>query len=147
MHVTDRLSVLAAEHALAKDPPAKIGRDAFLYMAPRGDISNFAQCATCCLFMPAKERCAIHRPHTLVRPDSSCALYVHGAPNNNQPFKAGLSGKETGLVHAKVQCHRCEYGGSKCQLYVTLNKLAPEKFALEENIERHACCNAFTTAR
>lgn len=120
---------------------AKIHRDAFLYLNPRGDKEKFAQCGTCRLFTGKK--CLI-LGDTKVAADDSCGLYIHDKPQLN---KAGeekplVTPKEAGFVSRQVRCENCRsFEDGKCRLFETLNKSNPDIFDLNEKVDAHGCCN------
>ena len=65
----------------------KFDRDIFIYLEPKikEDREDFAQCKTCFMFMPNKERCSIFPKNFKVVADASCSLYVKGKPTDFQP--------------------------------------------------------------
>ncbi len=141
----------------------KITRDAFLYLAPKKEKENFAQCIACRMFIPEVEgykggRCVIHGSEVEIDGDDSCGFMVewptaNGAPNpetvedHAEELAKGVPGsvtpEESGLVSRRVQCHRCRFveEGPRCGLYIELNSVS-SNFDLDVNIEPHACCNA-----
>lgn len=123
----------------------KIKRDAFLYMDPKG-TKDFAQCSTCRSFLNGKN-CALLGPNVKVYGDSSCGLYVHGTPGNDEFIEHLLTDKEVGLVHRKVRCENCvafKADISGCDLYYQLNQKLPDMFDLDNKVDAHGCCNAQT---
>lgn len=122
----------------------KIGRDAFLYLEPKGDGADFAQCSTCRDYpRDGERRCAILGPVFDVAPEDSCGAYIEGA------FEGGTlrnltTPKAVGFVRRKVRCENCVYGGERCALYRRLNETFPDLFDLEERIVPRGCCNAQT---
>lgn len=128
----------------SNDKITKITRSTFLYLSPKID-EDFAQCATCRLYLPGKERCAILGPNVHVPPEASCGFYIPGEPNDDQDCESAVKVTEAGLVRRQVRCENCKWGGKpKCSLYVLLNKTHPGICEIEEEIEPKACCNAFT---
>lgn len=148
----------------------KVTRDAFLYLAPKKDKKNFAQCIDCRMFVPMVEgyeggRCVIHGSNIEIDGDDSCGFMVEwptpdGKPNpkvvkdHAEELAKGIPGsvtpKESGLVDRLVQCHRCFFERDNvtwCFLFDFMNKMAPEIFDFDINIERHACCNAQTSKK
>lgn len=122
----------------------KLDRSAFIYLPPKGDKDKFAQCGTCIAFMPGKERCAWFGKNDNVIAEASCALYVHGKPNNDQKIIGSVTPKQAGYVEAQVRCENCHYvKGNQCTLFKKLNKALPEVFDLDTKIEDKACCNAW----
>lgn len=129
-----------------KDPATtpKIKRDAFLYMEPKSPKEKFAQCETCQLFLPNKEKCGI-LGDTHVTASMSCGVYVHGEPDNDQPITSYLTKEEVGLVDRKVRCENCiSFKNNKCALYELLNKTNPDIFDLDVKVNKYGCCNAQT---
>lgn len=128
----------------AKSDKEKIDRSAFIYLKPKGDKDLFAQCATCVAFMPEKERCAWFNKNDKVVAEGSCALYVHGKPNDDQDIINAVTPKEAGYVEAEVRCENCTHvKGNICLLFQKLNQELPELFDLDSKIEDKACCNAW----
>ncbi len=123
----------------------KITRAAFLYLDPKAPKEEFAQCGTCEMFDPEKERCAIHGPIIEIDEDDSCGFYVHGKPGNVK-LKVAVTPKESGLVDREVRCENCVYfnGKGSCGLYRELNATFPSKFQLDEHVNAYGCCNAQT---
>lgn len=122
----------------------KITRNAFIYMPPKGDKNNFAQCGTCINFLPEDGRCAIMGKSVEIDEDDSCGLYVNGTPNNDQECVARVTPEQAGLVDSKVRCENCRaFDGGWCELYGKINKALPETFDLEEKVDAKACCNAW----
>lgn len=124
----------------------KIGRDAFLYMAPEAPKTRFAQCSTCRDWVHGDNRCAIHGPSVLVRASLSCGLYVHGPrlPPGTKTH-AYVTPEESGLVDREVRCENCRYfdeKGSECGFYDKLNVELPDDFDLDVKVDAHGCCNA-----
>ena len=134
---------------LAVLQPAKIKRDAFIYLDPKGNKKKFAQCETCMMWTgPKHNTCTIHGKDESITVTMSCDFYVHGMP---MPKMAGkehksVTPKESGLVDRKVRCENCGHYSTKptshCHLFMTLNKAHPELFDLEEGVDKYGCCNA-----
>ncbi len=147
----------------------KVEREAFVYLEPksRDGHKNFAQCASCRMFVPKVKgldgsRCIIHGSSIDIDSDDSCGFWcdwptLTGSPNlkviqdHAAELEKSIPGSvlpsESGLVDDRVQCHRCEFyieNGPRCGLYEMLNKILPTKFNMNPNIEEHACCNAWT---
>jgi hypothetical protein len=119
----------------------KIKRDAFIYL--NGTSRDFAQCGSCWLFVPEKQRCSILGPKVEVDADDSCCFYMKGKPVKGLPIVARVSIEEAGFVERKVRCENCFYGGGgDCQLYVELNEKFPDMFDLDTSITSKSCCNA-----
>lgn len=118
-----------------------IKRDAFVYLEPKGDGADFAQCGTCRDFDADRGRCAILGPEFEVGADDSCGVYIEG--RFQHPTIRKLTTPEAvGFVRRKVRCENCKFGGKICKLYARLNHLAPGLFDLDEKIHPKACCNA-----
>lgn len=123
----------------------KIDRSAFLYMAPKGDEKQFAQCGTCTLFLPTKQRCGIYHKDDRVVANASCGLYISGEPKDNQPITNVVTPEESGYYKGQVRCENCSWfdGESTCELYVELNENLSDVFDLDIKVEPKGCCNAF----
>lgn len=132
--------------------PKKITRDAFLYLEPKDDQKDFAQCSSC--YLVTNGKCLIHGPDIKITHDMTCAFYVPGEP---QPEKAGqelrlVTPEQSGLVRGQVRCEHCQYTAGNtfedqgCGLYRMLNQRQPEDFDLDPKIKSHGCCNAFIVA-
>lgn len=127
----------------------KVKRDAFLYLEPHGDGrvgGNFAQCASCALYVGARRRCLIHGD-IKVEPDASCGFY---APGENRfasnPAKL-VTPEESGLVRRQVRCENCTFFDrpvSECDLFKALNRAKSDIFDLDVHVKSHGCCNAQT---
>lgn len=117
-------------------------RAAFIYLS--GDTDDFAQCSTCRLWVSDDDRCILHGPKIMVGGDDSCSFWFSGSEIAARPA-VSVTPEESGLVHRRVQCHRCLFyeDGPKCGLYAKLNKRLGDEFDLDEKIEPHACCNAW----
>lgn len=122
----------------------KIDRSAFIYLKPKGDKDEFAQCATCVAFLPEKQRCAWFGKDDKVIAKASCALYVHGKPNDDQEIINSVTPEAAGYVEAEVRCENCQHiEGTTCLLFQKLNQELPEFFDLDSKVENKACCNAW----
>jgi Pyruvate/2-oxoacid:ferredoxin oxidoreductase delta subunit len=152
-------------------PPAKIKRDAFLYLEPAKNTANFAQCGTCTFFVPAhalntarsggepspKDLCCLHGAKVGIEAGYSCGMYVPGRPTpadlaaHAAELRAGhpaaVTPKESGLVERKVRCEHCFFFDAKeseCELFEDLTTKMSTVFDLDESVEKGACCNAQT---
>lgn len=123
----------------------KIDRSAFLYLSPKDDSKQFAQCGTCALFLPTKQRCGIYDKDDRVVANASCGLYIAGQPNDNQPITNAVTPEESGYVKGQVRCENCSWfdGQSTCELFVELNEKLSDVFDLDVTVEAKGCCNAF----
>jgi hypothetical protein len=125
-----------------KKTGAKIHRDAFIYLDPKGNKNDFAQCSSCSMWTGAK--CMI-LGNTKVTGTMSCSFYIHGIPPKNKAGKeeALVTAKEAGLVDRKVRCENCRsFDDGKCLLFESLNKSNSDVFDLDEKVDKHGCCNA-----
>lgn len=126
---------------------AKIGRDAFLYLAPeKGKEKDFAQCGTCVKWDPTKFRCTILGPKVRVDATDSCGFYIPGKPHEQQ-VEALVTTKEAGFGSGRVRCENCRHldkASNQCGVYATLESELPELFDFGgPQVQRKACCNAF----
>lgn len=123
--------------------PEKRKRDVFLYMAPRGDREQFAQCGTCAYFMPGAEKCAPMEGHR-VTAEMSCGCYAHGEPTDDQRITNSFTAAEAGLVNRRVRCENCASfaGPDHCELFARLNRDHPDIWDLEVTVDTYGCCNA-----
>jgi hypothetical protein len=129
----------------ASAEPKKIKRDAFLYLGPKEPKKEFAQCSSCRLYLPERERCGILGPHVHVPAEASCGFYLHGEPTEDQECEAVVKPSEAGLVRRKVRCENCvSFDHGTCKLFKMLNETKPEIFDLDESINEKGCCNAQT---
>jgi len=126
---------------------AKLKRDIFLYMEPRGDGSGFANCRTCMMWTgPKGKTCTIHGKRSITG-KHSCGLYVEGKP---MPDHAGeemnlVTPAISGLVRREVRCQNCTFFKADegiCKFYRRLNSTLSAVFALDEKVKPRACCNA-----
>lgn len=119
----------------------RIKRDAFLYMEPKGNGKDFAQCSTCVEFDPKTKCCVVM--NKIVAGLDSCGIYLEGKYDGRKP-KEYATPAELGYVQREVRCENCKYGGDECWLYKMLNQRQPEDFDLETKIHPKACCNLQT---
>jgi len=128
------------------EEPKGIKRDAFLYMEPKRNEENFAQCASCPNW--TRDKCLIHGPDVEVNEDMSCNFFIPGSP---RPEMAGqevvhVTPEESGLMDATTRCETCTYmdhANKVCKLYQRLNMALSETFVLDENVELRGSCNAW----
>lgn len=125
----------------------KFDRDIFIYLEPTGkqEEKNFAQCGSCFMFMPGKERCSIFPKDFKVIANASCSLYVYGQPTDDQAWKTAVSPKAAGYVEAKVRCENCKWldPGNKCGFFAYLNEKMSDTFNIKEKVDPKGCCNAW----
>ena len=125
----------------------KFDRDIFIYLEPRGkqDPKDFAQCGSCFMFMPGKERCSIFPEDFKVIANASCSLYVHGQPTDDQAWKTAVDPKAAGYVKGQVRCENCKWldPGSKCGFFAYLNEKMSDTFSINEKVNSKGCCNAW----
>ncbi|MCP4900228.1 MAG: hypothetical protein GY906_24920 [bacterium] len=126
-----------------------ITRDSFLYMDPRNNKDNFAQCGSCMMWTsnkgPNAMRCHVIGKNTVVTAGMSCGLYVPGTPKPDGGVMPLVSPKEAGLVSRSVRCENCKWyvpKDSHCHLFMVLNKAKPKMFDLKEGVMAKGCCNA-----
>lgn len=127
--------------------PAKVDRSAFLYLDPKAPKTEFAQCGTCVMFDPKRERCSIHGSNVRVVAESSCGFYIHGKPSLQKIGAPEVTPEESGLVTRPVRCENCRFfkkDHSICDLFHDLNQDHPDKFKLKEKVDPKGCCNAQT---
>lgn len=125
---------------------AKIDRSAFLYLEPKEgqDPNNFAQCATCFMYLPNKKRCSIFPKNFVVQPDASCGLYVSGKASDFQPWHTSVTPKAAGYVEEQVRCENCSwYVKGRCDLYRQLTEEMGDIFRLDDRVNAKGCCNAW----
>ncbi|PWT78348.1 MAG: hypothetical protein C5B60_01285, partial [Chloroflexi bacterium] len=122
-------------------------RDAFLYLDPRTPDKRFAQCGTCRLFLPGRELCGIIGNHAVA--SDSCGFYGHGKPTDDQPVTKSVTAKEAGFVRRQVRCENCKHfhDGHLCGLFETLNKVMPDEWDLDPEVDKYGCCNAQSPRR
>lgn len=122
----------------------KLTVNAFIYLPPKGDKDEFAQCSTCQLFLPGKERCGIFGKNDKVVANASCGLYLHGKPHDDQPISGAVTPEQAGYVLGQVRCENCVwFKDSACDLFKLLNEKMPDAFDLTEKVNAKGCCNAF----
>jgi hypothetical protein len=102
--------------------------------------------------------CVAHGSDVKVGDMYSCGVYLPWpggkveelvVKNHAKELAKGLEGsvtpEESGLVERKVRCENCEFHEpeeGKCHLYELLNKLMPDYWNLDENVNPQGCCNA-----
>ena len=125
----------------------KFDRDIFIYLEPQKNQSkkDFAQCGSCFMFMPGKERCSIFPEDFKVVADASCSLYVYGQPTDDQAWKTAVDPEAAGYVKGQVRCENCKWldPGNKCGFFAYLNEKMSDTFNIDEQVEPKACCNAW----
>jgi hypothetical protein len=124
----------------------KIGRWAFIYLEPKTPemAKDFAQCSSCQLFLPGKQRCAIFSYTDVVKANASCGLYINGKPHDNQKIQSQVTPEQAGYVEAQVRCENCSwYKSGTCDLFATLDKTLPDTFELGSTVSPKGCCNAW----
>lgn len=119
-------------------------RSAFGYMEPEGNNKQFAQCATCYMWIKRDKRC-FWLGDTEVKATDSCIMYVEGEPIMGPATSATkLTPKEAGFFRGAVRCENCVSSrNNKCMLFTGLNEDQPTWFDLDPNIKPQGCCNAF----
>lgn len=131
----------------AKGASHKFDRDIFIYLEPKKDADrkDFAQCGSCFMFLPGKERCSIFPKDFKVIAEASCSLYVKGEPTDFQPWHTGVDPKDAGYVKGQVRCENCKWldPGSVCGFFKYLNEKMPDTFRCKEKVDRKGCCNAW----
>jgi len=133
---------------LAQHSGDRILRSAFLYLPPQGDPTKFAQCGSCGMFIPNKQRCWLFGDDDLVVANASCGLYIQGKPSNDQQPQHKVTPEQAGYNLGQVRCENCKwFTGSECDLFVLLNQQMPNIFDLDTNVESQACCNAWQQNR
>jgi hypothetical protein len=123
----------------------KIGRWAFLYLESKTPIDQFAQCSTCELFLPGRERCGIFGKNDKVVANASCGLYIQGKPHDDQPIQDIVTPEESGYVLGQVRCENCSwFKNGTCDLFAMLNEKIPDTFELGSTVSPQGCCNAWS---
>ena len=126
----------------AKKTGEKITREAFVYLDPKGDKKEFAQCSTCHHFTGTG--CTL-LGKTAVAATMSCNFYLPGdtSPDKEGKEKERLTPKQVGLVDRKVRCENCRsFENGTCLLYQALNQSHRNIFNLDEKVDPQGCCNA-----
>lgn len=135
----------------AKDNVVKFDRDIFIYLEPTGKQKpkDFAQCGSCFMFMPGKERCSIFPEDFKVVADASCSLYVNGQPTDDQAWKTAVDPKAAGYVKESVRCENCKWldPGNKCGFFAYLNEKMSDTFKIKETVDPKGCCNAWQSKK
>lgn len=124
----------------------KLDRSAFLYYEQIVEIEQFAQCSTCSLFIPGRERCAIFGKDDVVKANASCGSYVQGKPSDKQEPRGVATPESAGYVAGQVRCENCLWYNEEpgtCGLFEDLNKAMPDAWDLEEKVLAKACCNGW----
>lgn len=124
----------------------RVTRAAFIYMDPKGDENNFAECGTCVQW-GENERCKLFGPNDKVKSSWTCGLYAHGKPQKKVIPLKSVSPREAGLVKKSPRCENCysfDAKENKCSLYQSLNEKLPELFQLNTSVHPKGCCNAWT---
>lgn len=125
---------------------SKLTRSAFIYLEQIVPTKQFAQCSTCSLFLPGKERCGIFSEKDEVKANASCGLYIQGSPNDEQEIRGVVTPEDAGYVNGQVRCENCIWFNadpSTCGLFEDLNKAMPSVWDLDEKVLAEACCNGW----
>jgi len=125
---------------------SKLNRSAFIYLEQNVQTTQFAQCATCSLFILGKKRCAIFSETDEVKANASCGLYIQGSPNDEQEIRGVVTPEEAGYVNGQVRCENCLWFNAEpgtCGLFEDLNKTMPNIWDLDEKVLAKACCNGW----
>lgn len=131
---------------IEQQQPEKLTRQAFVYFEPKQPIEQFAQCGTCRLFLPTKQRCSIFPNNQKVIAQGSCSLYIQGQPNDQQPIVPVITAEQAGYVEQQVRCENCgAFQDNKCWLFEQLNKKMPDTFDLDVNVSANGCCNGWAS--
>lgn len=136
------ISLLEASKGSGK----KLDASAFIYLEQIKTTDQFAQCSTCSLFLPGKERCAIFGKDDVVKANASCGLYIQGDPSDDQDIRGVVTPEQAGYVDGQVRCENCIWFNpdpSTCGLFEDLNKAMPDVWDLEEKVKPQACCNGW----
>jgi hypothetical protein len=122
-----------------------LDRTVFLYLEPKSNPDQHAQCASCFMFMPGKQRCSIFSENDRVVANASCNLYAAGKPNDNQEIKNSVTPSEAGYIEAQVRCENCSWFNqpNNCGFFADLNKAMPAMWKLDETVDPKGCCNAW----
>lgn len=137
--------MLSFDQFITESENDRIERSTFLYMPPKGDGAQFAQCSTCSSFLSKKQRCRFFGKRDQVIANASCGLYTKGEPNDFQPVMGSVTPEQAGYVEQQVRCENCSWfdGRSTCGLFDQLNKTLPRVFDLDTNVEPKGCCNGW----
>jgi len=130
---------------VGQDQP--LDRRVFIYLEPKPntDADQHAQCGSCFMFMPSKQRCSIFSSADVVVAKASCNLYVHGQPNDDQVIQNSVTPEEAGYIKADVRCENCSWFNTpnNCGLYSDLNRTSSRIWQLDETVDPKGCCNAW----
>jgi hypothetical protein len=122
----------------------RLDRSAFLYLESKDTQAQFAQCATCVLWLPESERCGLFSDRDEVVANASCGLYVQGHPNEDQPIMDIMRPEDAGYVLGQVRCQNCSwFVDGKCELFTRLNEQMPTVWDLDDVVSPKGCCNAW----
>lgn len=124
----------------------RLDRSAFIYLEQIVPTVQFAQCATCSLFLPDRERCAIFSKDDVVKANASCGLYIQGLPSDDQEIRGVVTPEAAGYVDGQVRCENCIWFNREpgtCGLFEDLNAKMPDVWDLDEKVMAKACCNAW----
>lgn len=140
MNIRDLITLVEQEG----NDPERINRSAFLYMAPKEPVDQFAQCGTCYNWKPESRHCKYFSPDDEVLGSMSCGLYAHGTPTEKQPVIEATTPEEAGAVNMAVRCENCSwFSDEECGLFKLLMARLPDTFDLDPAVDAKGCCNAF----
>ena len=130
-----------------KEESKGLCKSTFLYMEPKKDIKDFAQCSSCRMFIKDKNLCSLHGDKVKILPTDSCGFYIYGiAPDDEDDHvEASVTPEESGLVHEQVRCENCIYlqddgDHFDCLLFKLLN-------IEDHTIKKLGCCNGFKSKK
>lgn len=124
-------------------------RACFLYMEPKPDTPEHAQCVTCIRWGSVNKRCEELQKNDVVDKDDSCGLYSQGKPKPVVVPSGQYTKKIVGFVSEKTRCENCNVFDNRdknpkewhCDLYVQLNRILPRMFKLDIYVKPRGCCN------
>ncbi len=127
----------------------------FLYMEPKPDTPQHAQCATCRKWGRLNQRCDELQRNDDVDKGDSCGLYSQGAPQLYANPSGQYTKKVVGFVSEKTRCENCNVFDNRdpdpkewhCDLYVQLNRLLPRLFKINIYVKPRGCCNAMVPGK
>lgn len=133
------------QRKLVRTEPIK--RDAFLYLEPKDDDPDFAQCEDCKMFLAEHGLCSLHGKDIKIKPTMSCGFFVPGGPADESEMEhvsTAVTPQESGLVDRQVRCENCVSfdGHGICKLYQMLNRSDSTNWSLNVAVKPQGCCNS-----
>lgn len=120
-----------------------MNRSTFVYLDPKGNPNDFAQCRSCKMYVDSHDVCSLHGMKVKVHGGMSCTEYAFGHADDSElpHVSPAFTPEQSGLVDAEVRCENCHFFESEeneCELFHILN--------IPDKVNPKGCCNAWESA-